>query len=41
VFEGAIPCRTSGKIGFAVRVVPFHVELGEDIAGGLIRWWQA
>jgi starch phosphorylase len=41
VFEGAIPCQTSGKVGYAVRVVPFHVELGEDIAGGLIRWWQA
>jgi len=40
-FNGAIPCRTSGKIGFAARVVPFHIELGEDIAGGLIRWWQA
>ena len=39
-FKGAIPCRTSGKIGFAARIVPFHIELGEDIAGGLIRWWQ-
>ena len=38
-FRGAIPCRTSGKLGYAVRVVPFHLELGEDIAGGLIRWW--
>lgn len=38
VFEGEIPCRTSGQHGFAVRVLPFHPRLPRTFEPGLIRW---
>ena len=38
VFEGRIPCRSSGQRGFAVRVVPAHPHLPRAYQPGLIRW---
>jgi starch phosphorylase len=37
-YTGAIPCRTSGRHGFAVRVLPRHPDLVDPILPGLIRW---
>lgn len=38
VFEGEIPCRTSGQHGFAVRVVPSNDRMPRTYEPGLIRW---
>ena len=38
VFEGAVPCRTSGRTGFAVRVVPQHEDLADRYDQGLVVW---
>jgi starch phosphorylase len=38
VFDGEIPCRTSGQHGFAVRVMPSHPKLPRTYEPGLIRW---
>ncbi len=38
LFEGEIPCRTSGQHGFAVRVLPHHANLPRTYEPGLIRW---
>jgi starch phosphorylase len=37
-FAGAIPCRSSGHHGFAVRVVPSHPDLANPFELGLIAW---
>ena len=37
-FAGAIPCRTSGQHGFALRVLPFHPDLANPFAMGLVKW---
>ena len=37
-FAGAIPCRSSGYHGFAVRVVPSHPDLANPFELGLIAW---
>jgi starch phosphorylase len=38
VYSGAIPCRTSGRQGFAVRVIPHHPDLVTNYLPGLVRW---
>jgi starch phosphorylase len=37
-FQGAIPCRSSGQHGFAIRVMPKHADLVEPYELGLILW---
>jgi starch phosphorylase len=38
VFAGAIGCKTSGRHGYALRVVPHHEDLGNPLEMGLILW---
>jgi len=37
-FRGAIPCRSSGQHGFAVRVLPRHSDLANPYEPGLVCW---
>jgi starch phosphorylase len=37
-FSGTIPCRSSGRRGFAVRVLPRHGDLGNPHEPGLVTW---
>lgn len=37
-FEGGIPCRSSGRQGYAIRVVPKHAELTDRHEMGLLVW---
>ncbi|MHB1425480.1 MAG: alpha-glucan family phosphorylase [Gemmataceae bacterium] len=37
-FHGAIPCRSSGQHGFAVRVLPRHGDLANSYEPGLVCW---
>jgi glycogen phosphorylase len=38
VFAGAIICATSGRHGYALRIVPHHPDLGNPFEMGLILW---
>ncbi len=38
VFAGAITCQTSGRHGYALRIVPHHEDLGNPFEMGLVRW---
>ncbi len=38
VFQGTIPCRTSGQHGYAVRVLPRHPDLAHPFEPGLVCW---
>jgi starch phosphorylase len=38
VFAGAIPCRTSGRHGYALRILPQHEDLGSPFEMGLVLW---
>ena len=38
VFNGAIPCKSSGQHGYAVRVLPRHAVMGNPLALGLVCW---
>ena len=38
LFTGAIPCRTSGQSGYAMRILPHHPDLANPFDLGLIRW---
>jgi starch phosphorylase len=38
VFSGQIECRSSGRQGFAVRVVPGNADLATPFEPGLIAW---
>jgi glycogen phosphorylase len=38
VFAGAIPCETSGRHGYALRIVPAHEDLGTAFEMGLLLW---
>jgi starch phosphorylase len=38
VYHGAIPCKSSGQHGFAVRVLPKHQALANPYAAGLVAW---
>jgi starch phosphorylase len=38
VFAGAIACATSGRHGYALRVLPDHEDLGNPFEMGLVLW---
>ncbi len=38
VFTGAVPCISSGRFGYAVRVVPEHEDLDDRYVQGLVAW---
>jgi glycogen phosphorylase len=38
LYEGAIPCRSSGLHGYSVRIVPAHPDLSSQFEPGLITW---
>jgi glycogen phosphorylase len=38
IFQGTIPCQTSGQHGYAVRVLPKHPDLGNAFEPGLVCW---
>ena len=38
VFAGAIPCRTSGRHGYALRILPQQEDLGNPFEMGLVLW---
>jgi starch phosphorylase len=38
LFNGTIPCRTSGQHGFAVRVLPKHAALASPFETGMVCW---
>ncbi|MFN2226108.1 MAG: alpha-glucan family phosphorylase [Anaerolineae bacterium] len=38
IFAGAIPCRTSGQHGYALRILPAHEDLGGPFEMGLVLW---
>ena len=38
VFVGAIPARTSGRYGYALRILPHHEDLNNPYEPGLILW---
>jgi starch phosphorylase len=38
VFAGAIACRTSGRHGYALRILPHHDDLGNPFEMGLVLW---
>lgn len=38
VFAGAIPCRTSGQHGYALRILPHHEDLDNPFEMGLVLW---
>jgi starch phosphorylase len=40
VFAGAIPCSTSGRYGYALRILPRHEDLSNPYEPGLILWAQ-
>jgi starch phosphorylase len=37
-FEGEVPCRSSGRTGYAVRVVPRHEDPADRYDQGLVVW---
>ena len=37
-FGGAVPCMTSGQHGFALRILPRHVDLVDPYEAGMIIW---
>jgi starch phosphorylase len=38
VYFGAIPCRSSGQHGYAVRILPKHVALTNPFSTGFVCW---
>ncbi len=38
VYQGTIPCRSSGQYGYAVRILPRHPDLGNPFEPGLVCW---
>jgi starch phosphorylase len=38
IFAGALSCRTSGRHGYAVRIVPNHEDLDNPFEMNLILW---
>jgi starch phosphorylase len=37
-FEGTLPCRVSGRHGFALRILPKHQDLVEAYEPGMVLW---
>ena len=40
VFQANIPCESTGKHGFSIRVLPHHPELPNPHEMGLIKWFK-
>ena len=40
LFMGNIPCKSAGRHGFVVRVVPFRRELSNKFETGKVTWWS-
>jgi starch phosphorylase len=40
IFAGAISCHTSGRHGYALRIVPHHEDLGNPFEMGLLLWGE-
>jgi starch phosphorylase len=38
IFAGAVPCRTSGRHGYALRILPHNEDLGNPFEMGLVVW---
>ena len=38
LFTGRIQCANSGRQGFAIRVLPGHVDMASPFEPGLITW---
>ena len=38
LFQGRVPCRSSGTHGLTVRLIPDHEDLPHIHCTGLIRW---
>jgi starch phosphorylase len=38
VFEGSVPCETSGRYGYTVRVVPRNPDLADQFIQGMVVW---
>jgi len=38
LFAGAVPCNTSGRYGYALRVLPHHPDLNDPFELRLIKW---
>jgi hypothetical protein len=38
LFIGTVSCKTSGRHGYAVRVVPGNTDLATPFEPGLISW---
>lgn len=37
-YEGAIPCNTSGRQGFSIRILPCHPDMVTPVIPGYIQW---
>jgi len=37
-YEGQIPCNVTGRLGFTVRVIPYHADLAQKHEMALIAW---
>jgi starch phosphorylase len=38
IFAGAIPCHSSGRYGYTLRILPHHEDLGSPFEMGLVLW---
>jgi len=38
IFSGAVPCEMSGQYGYAIRILPRHLDLSNAFDMHLIRW---
>lgn len=38
IFEGMVPCTTSGQFGYSIRVLPKHANLPHNFEPGLVTW---
>jgi starch phosphorylase len=37
-FQGTVPCHTSGRHGFTVRIIPKHTNLENPLTMNLVKW---
>jgi starch phosphorylase len=40
LYEGRIPCKSTGERGFQIRVLPRHDDQPHPFYSGLIKWWE-
>ncbi|MBI5507740.1 MAG: alpha-glucan family phosphorylase [Deltaproteobacteria bacterium] len=38
LYEGKVPCKKSGRRAFTLRILPYHPDLLEPLALGLVTW---